>query len=141
MKATIVKLFIQDKQEGLKELESLHVDINGVVGDKFYGKKADRSILLTSLESYEKVHKKGIDLKYGQLGENILLDTNPCNLPQGTRLEIEDVILEITMPCTMCKSLVHIDKSLPKILKNDRGIFAKIIKEGYFGINDLICKV
>lgn len=130
MKATIKKLFIQDKQEGLKEQESLHVDIDGVIGDKFHGKNIDRSILLTSIESYEKAQKNGIDLKYGQLGENILLDTNPCDLPQGAKLKIEDVILEITMPCTMCKSLTCIDSSLPKLLKKDRGIFAKIIKEG-----------
>lgn len=128
--ATIKKLFIQDINEGLKEKQSLHVDEKGVLEDKFYSKNIDRSVLLTSIKSYEKASEKNINLTYGQLGENILLDINPCDLKQGTRLEINDTILEITQPCTMCKSLSCIDSSLPKLLQNDRGIFAKVIKNG-----------
>lgn len=134
--ATIQKLFIQDKNDGLKEKQSLHVDEKGVIEDKFYNKNIERSVLLTSIKSYEKAHGKNIPLTYGQLGENILLDVNPCDLKPKTRLKINDVILEITIPCTMCKSLVCIDTSLPKLLKNDRGIFAKVIKGGKITIHE-----
>lgn len=90
----------------------------------------DRSVLIASLESYTLVESHGIHADYGILGENILIDYNPYHLVIGSRLKISDVILEISQPCTLCKSLTSIDSKLPKLLKNDRGIFAKVIESG-----------
>lgn len=134
--AKIRKLFLQDKQDGLISKNELFLDEKGVHEDKFYGKEINRSVLLTSTKSYEKTQNENIKLSYGQLGENILLDINPCELQEGQKLYINEVILQITQPCTMCKSLVHIDKRLPKLLKSDRGIFAKVVKNGKVSIGD-----
>jgi MOSC domain-containing protein YiiM len=106
------------------------LDTKGIVNDKHYDKDIDRSVLITSLESYVLAKKYGIDTAYGALGENLLIDYNPYHMPAGSRLKIGNVVLEISQPCTLCKSLTQIDVRLPKLLKDDRGIFAKVIESG-----------
>jgi len=135
----ILKLFISIKGiEKRVEQEQLSVDENGILEDKFYAKDRQRSILLSSKESYLLTQEQSINLNYGELGENILMDFNPYLLPIGTQLQIGEVILEITQACTICNHLSKIDKKLPKLLKDDRGIFAKVIKKGNIYNSDTI---
>ena len=46
----------------------------------------------------------------------------------GDRIKIGNTELEITQNCTLCKGLSTLNSKLPKLLKNDRGIFAKVIE-------------
>lgn len=135
----IVSLFVSKKGDSSRTFKrELTVDENGVWEDKFYGKEPDRSVLITSIESYRLAKNKNISIEYGVLGENILMDYNPYNLIVGTQIRIGEVILEISQNCTLCKSLTKIDSKLPKLLKNDRGVFAKVIKSGFIYQNDEI---
>jgi MOSC domain-containing protein YiiM len=77
-------------------------------------------------------------MPYGSLGENILVNFNPYDLPTGKRFQIADTILEISQNCTMCDHLSDIDTRLPDLLKNDRGIFAKVIQGGVIKVGDTI---
>lgn len=135
----ILKLFISIKGiEKRVERESLIVDKSGILEDKFYGKDLQRSILLSSNDSYLLTKEQGINLSYGELGENILMDFNPYSLDLGVQLQIGEVTLEITQACTICNHLSKIDKKLPKLLKKDRGIFAKVIQNGTIYEDDAI---
>ena len=87
-----------------------------------------RSILLTSLESYKLAQKSDIIMDSGSLGENILIDISPYHLQVGDRVKIGETLLEITQNCTLCKGLSSVHSQLPKLLKNDRGIFTKVVK-------------
>ena len=110
--------------------DEIFADEQGVHEDKFYAKEVNRSVLIASMESYNLAKSKGIDVPKGSLGENILIDINPYFLKIGSKVEIGEVVLEITQNCTICNSLAKVDVSLPKILRSDRGIFAKTIKSG-----------
>lgn len=115
---------------GRTAVDSIALDSKGIVNDKHYNKSIDRSVLIASLESYALVKRHGIDVAYGALGENILIDYNPYHLTAGSKLKIGKVTLEISQLCTLCKSLTAIDSKVPKLLKDDRGIFAKVIESG-----------
>lgn len=115
---------------GRTSATELLLDVKGIIEDKHYDKDLERSVLITSLDSYKLVGDYGIDVSYGALGENLLIDYNPYHLTPGVRLKIGNVTLEISQHCTLCKSLTKVDVKLPKLLKNDRGIFAKIIESG-----------
>ncbi len=115
---------------GRIRVDSFDLDIKGIVNDKHYDKDIDRSVLIASLDSYVLANRHGIDIANGLLGENILIDYNPYHLIAGTKVKIGEVTLEISQPCTLCKSLTKVDNKLPKLLKDDRGIFAKVIKPG-----------
>lgn len=129
----ILKLF-----KAKKECENLELDVGGVVNDKHHGKNIKRSVLISSAYSYELAKKSMIELKYGELGENILVDFNPCSLEIGTKLQIGSVILEISQKCPICKTLSCIDSKLPLLLKKDRGIFAKVTQEGRISCSNKI---
>lgn len=133
----IIELFYSTKNSRVTTTE-LSLDEKGVIKDKFYDKDIERSVLISSQESYVLVKNHGIDAPYGTLGENILVDYNPYHLKTGTRLLIGEVLLEISQRCTLCKSLAKTDTKLPKILKDDRGIFAKVINSGIIHKNDFV---
>lgn len=125
----VLKLFItkNDLNKTRESPISINVDENGIVNDKFYGKNDQRAILITTVQSYEMASSNDIHLPQGSLGENILIDINPYHLKPGEILTIGDATLEITQNCTLCKGLTQIDNRLPKLLKHDRGIFAKVV--------------
>ena len=129
----VLNLYISKKETSVLEL-----DEKGVIGDKHYNKDINRSVLIASVDSYEIVKNNNIKIEYGSLGENILLDFNPYSLEIGTKIAISDTILEISQNCTLCKSLSAIDSKVPKLLKNDRGIFAKVIKKGKINKEDKV---
>ncbi|MEA2050231.1 MAG: MOSC domain-containing protein [Campylobacterota bacterium] len=133
----VLKLFIS-KLDKRKNLEKIELDSKGVIGDKFYGQDPDRLVLLSSKSSYILSLNNNIDIKFGDLGENILIDYNPYSLEIGEQIKIGDVVFEISQACTLCKSLSKIDNKLPKLLKNDRGVFLKVIRSGTTKENELV---
>lgn len=137
----VLKLFTTADDENKTRLspESITLDNNGVYEDKFYGKDLLRSVLITSIESYTIAKEQGIELEYGLLGENILVDINPYSLLPGERFQIAETTFEITQNCTLCKGLSSVSSKLPKVLKDDRGIFAKVVSgKSVIKVNDVI---
>jgi len=114
------------------------LDKNGVCTDRFYNRDIQRSVLITSIDSYTIVKNHGIAIPYGSLGENLLIDYNPYHLSPGTQLKIGTCKLEISQKCTLCNHLSNLHPSLPSLLQHDRGIFAKVIQEGIIKENDKI---
>ena len=130
MTGTVKQLFITqtDVNKTRQNVETILVDSSGIINDKFYNKNPMRAILITAVDSYTLAQENDINIQAGSLGENILIDINPYSLIQGNRIKIGDTILEITQNCTLCQGLSSINSKLPKLLKNDRGIFAKYIQ-------------
>lgn len=110
----------------------------GIEGDKFAGKDALRSIMIIGHNSYELAKEQGIELPSVALGENILLDFDPHSLPFGTGLLIGSAVIKITKGCTLCSHLTQYDNRLPKLVKNCRGIYAKVLKQGIIRKGDCV---
>jgi len=140
LQAKVLQLYIStgDKTNPRKKVESLVVDPNGVENDKFYGKDPNRAILFASQRSYDLAKENGIDISNGVLGENIYIDINLYHLSLGDKVEIGNITFEITQNCTLCKGLSAIDAKLPKLLKDDRGIFAKALQKGIIKVGDRV---
>jgi MOSC domain-containing protein YiiM len=127
----VINLFVSVQGSSTRvEKESVNLDPKGIIEDKYYDTNINRSVLITSEASYTLANDHNIQLPFGSLGENILTDYNPYHLTAGVQLHIGEVILEISQNCTMCDHLSNIDKNLPELLKDDRGIFAKVIEGG-----------
>ncbi|MFT5661755.1 MAG: MOSC domain-containing protein YiiM [Sulfurimonas sp.] len=133
----ILELFYSTKS-GRITTDKLALDEKGVVDDKYYNKDIQRSVLIASQQSYILAADNGINASYGVLGENILIDYNPYNLVAGAKIKIGELVLEISQNCTICNSLAKVDERLPQLLKNDRGIFAKVINNGTINKGDNI---
>ncbi|MEA3229052.1 MAG: MOSC domain-containing protein [Campylobacterota bacterium] len=126
----VLELFVSIKGKDRENRNDILVDEDGILEDKFYKKNRERSILITSNDSYLLAKENNIETKNGTLGENILIDINPYQLTVNDKIIIGNVELIITQNCTICNSLSKIDKKLPSILKCDRGIFAKTLQSG-----------
>jgi len=127
----ILRLFIaQTERKGRTECEEISFDERGVLGDKFYGKKPDRSVLITGRVAYDLAAEHGISLKEGDLGENILLDIDPRMLKEGSVVRIGEVELEVTRRCPICDHLAVYDPSLPLLVKELRGVYLTVRKGG-----------
>ena len=135
----VLAFFISEKghKERTQKSEIL-LDKNGVLGDKFYAKKVERSVLLTSYSSYTLALEHNISMEFGTLGENILIDYNPYHLLPGNKVKIGEAVIEIVQNCTICNHLSIVDKALPKLLKDDRGVFVKVVEEGRVNKGDKV---
>jgi len=130
MQGKVIGLCLSLENKQRKNTNEIYVKLEGILDDKFFGKDIQRSILISSTESYDLMKKNGIYAEYGSLGENIIIDINPYNLSAGTKIEIGTAVIEITQSCTICNSLALIDTKVPSLLQNDRGIFAKTVQSG-----------
>jgi len=136
---TVLKLFISNKTTKQRiSCEKILLDIDGIINDKYYQSDKQRSVLITSIESYTLLKAHQIKTTHGILGENLLIDYNPYLLEPGSILKIGTSHLEISQNCTICQHLSSIDKKVPKLLEKDRGIFAKVINEGEIALGDKI---
>ena len=108
----------------------------GAKGDRHAGKDPDRAVLVAGLPAYEKAREAGIDLPFGALGENLLLDLDPHHLPPGTRLRVGEALLELAQVCTVCSSLSQFDLRLPKLLYGGRGLYARVLEGGLVRVGD-----
>jgi len=138
VKVGIILELFYSTSDGRVNTTELSLDKKGVIEDKYYNKDIQRSVLITSQESYQLAADNGIDAQQSALGENILIDYNPYHLKPGARVIVGDLELEISQNCTLCKSLAKVDARLPKLLKDDRGIFAKVISGGILRKGDNI---
>ena len=138
----VLQLFIsvKDTDGQTKTIKQDEITLNekGVVNDKFYAKDPLRSILISSLESYKLAKENNIEMPFGSLGENILIDFNPYGFDVGDQLKIGDVTLEITQNFTLCKGLSKVDAKETKLLKHHRGLFAKTVTIGSLKIADKV---
>ena len=135
----VIALYISEKGSSSPvEKKLFSVDEKGIVNDKHYDTDDERSILITSIASYDILMQHQIETSYGILGENLLIDYNPYRLNVGTKLQIGNTILQISQNCTLCNHLSKIDKRIPKLLKEDRGIFGKVIQGGSIKVGDEI---
>jgi len=130
MTGSVIQLFTtQDNDQKTRVMpDQISVDELGVQGDKFYAKDINRSILIASIDSYQLSKENGIELEYGALGENILIDINPYSLSSGDIITISGIKMKISQHCTLCQGLSNLNSKLPKLLKNDRGIFVQVIE-------------
>jgi MOSC domain-containing protein YiiM len=127
----VIDLFISVQGSSTRiEKESFQLDPKGIVEDKYYDKNIHRSVLITSQESYALANEHNVQMPIGSLGENILIEYNPYHLNPGDQLRMGEVLLQISQYCTICDHLSAIDEILPTLLKDDRGIFAKVIEGG-----------
>jgi MOSC domain-containing protein YiiM len=133
----VLEMFISTK-DGRVNKNKLDLDAKGVLEDKYYNKDIQRSVLIASTHSYDLARSQGVEAPFSALGENLLISYNPYHLKKGEKLHVGTVILEISQHCTLCKSLAKVESSLPKLLKDDRGIFAKVIQDGVISKGDNI---
>ena len=111
---------------------------HGIVGDAHAG-NWHRQVSLLGQESTEKMKAVLPELPIGAFAENILTEgLTLYTLPVGTRLEIGEVLLEVTQIGKECHAHCAIRQQVGDCVMPREGIFAIVLKEGTVRSGDTI---
>lgn len=98
-----------------------------------------RQVSLISFEKIEEFKKRGGDVIDGSFGENLIVtEIELTKLPIGTKLKINDVVLEVTQIGKECHSHCEIFKKVGDCIMPREGIFARVLVGGYIEEGDTI---
>ncbi len=112
------------------------VEDYGIENDAHAG-KWHRQVSLLSHEKIEAFRAKGAIVNDGAFGENIVVSgIDFKNLPVGTRLQCNEVILEMTQIGKECHHGCEIFQKMGDCIMPREGVFAKIIKGGEITVGD-----
>ena len=114
---------------------------HGLVGDAHAG-PGIRQVSLLAQESYdefEKLNLKKVCLKKGIFAENLTTEGIILyKLKIGTKLKINNVVLEISKIGKECHAECTIAKTVGACIMPKQGVFAKVIKDGEIKVGDEI---
>ncbi|WP_036218578.1 MOSC domain-containing protein [Calidithermus chliarophilus] len=102
----------------------------GVEGDRKAGKRPDRQVLLLGQATYGFLASQGLELPHGSLGENVVLDFDPMGLEPGTRLQVGEAVLVVTLRCSPCAHLYAACPALEGLVGGRRGMLARVERGG-----------
>ena len=107
----------------------------GIEGDRHALPDSSRQVLLIERETLEE-----LNLEPGAIKENITTaNIGLMKLQSKQQLKIGDnVILEITKPCSPCSRMEEIRPGFIKEIAGRRGMLARVIKGGAIGEGDNI---
>ncbi|NPV43844.1 MAG: cyclic pyranopterin monophosphate synthase MoaC [Firmicutes bacterium] len=110
----------------------------GLKGDA-HGGEWHRQVSLLAVESIEKMREKGLKVGPGDFAENITTKgLDLVNLPVGTRLKINDSILEVTQIGKECHSRCAIYYQAGDCVMPREGIFVRVLKGGPVQVGDVV---
>ncbi|EAT14192.1 MOSC domain-containing protein [Desulfuromonas acetoxidans] len=124
--------------EQKKAVDSIQlVEDYGIVGDAHGG--TERQVSLLAKESIDTMRAKGLTLADGDFAENIVTSgVDLLKTDLGTRIEIADVVLEVTQIGKTCHQRCAIYHQAGDCVMPTQGIFVKVIEGGAIRSGDEI---
>lgn len=141
MDGKVVSVNISEKKGTTKRpvSEVIALENFGIKGDAHASSQWHRQISLLAIESIKKVRDKGYKINFGDFAENITTEgIDLLNLPIGSKLQIGEVLVEITQHGKSCHKGCEISKIVGKCIMPLEGVFAKVIKGGKIKKGDII---
>lgn len=138
--ASVVAVCISERKGTQKhEVPDIQLKINhGIVGDAHAG-NWHRQVSLLAQESVEKMKAVFPDIPVGAFAENILTEgLTLYTLPVGTRLQVGEVLLEVTQIGKECHAHCAIRQQVGDCVMPREGIFAIVLEEGTIRSGDTI---
>jgi MOSC domain-containing protein YiiM len=139
--ARVVAVNISDSKGVIKtpvEMGEFQTDL-GLKGDAHSG-NWHRQVSLLAQESIDKMSAKGIlELTSGKFAENLTTEgIELFTLPVGTKMEIGEVLMEVTQIGKECHRGCQIMKMVGDCIMPREGIFTKILRNGVIRPGDEI---
>ena len=138
--ASVVAVCISERKGTQKhEVPEIQLKIDhGIVGDAHAG-NWHRQVSLLGQESVEKMKAVFPDIPVGAFAENILTEGLILyTLPVGTRLQVGEVLLEVTQIGKECHAHCAIRQQVGDCVMPREGIFAIVLEEGTVRSGDTI---
>lgn len=109
---------------------------HGLVGDAHAG-NWHRQVSLLSFDKVEDFRARGAEVDNGAFGENLVVEgIDFKTLPVGTKLQCNDVLMEVTQIGKECHAHCQIYHKMGDCIMPREGIFVKILHEGDISVGD-----
>lgn len=128
----VIAVCISEKRGTQKKniKEGRFIENFGIKGDAHAG-DWHRQVSLLSYDRIKEFNEKGAGVSDGAFGENLVVEGFDFKtLPVGTKLAVNDVILQITQIGKECHSHCEIYKKMGDCIMPREGVFSKVIKGG-----------
>lgn len=135
MASSIAHLFVKpDHGQPMEPRQSVDaVSGKGLVGDAAFG-TTRRQVLLIDAETLS-----SFGLLPGDVRENIVTrGVSVRGLPSGSRIEIDQVVLEVTGDCTPCDYLDRLRPGLRDEIVGQRGVLTRVVEGGTITIGSTV---
>ena len=111
----------------------------GIEGDKFAGGAEHKTVMIVGQRPYTMAREElGVTMEPGSLGENLLLDFDPHEFAAGTIFRIGNARIQIVESCTLCKHLAVFHERLPRLIRDHRGLYCRILTDGEIESGDSV---
>ena len=161
MQGTVLKINVKNREKfkqtgfaGLPKFETTEAEISvsGVADDyndyRTKSKKStlDRAVLIMTVDIMRQLEREGWPVKSGDIGENLTIDGLLYDsFKIGNIYRVGNAELQITEKCNPCTRLSNLQyvgeervNEFIKVLKNRRGWYAKVLREGIVRKGDTI---
>lgn len=116
--------------------EATFIEEFGIKGDAHAG-NWHRQVSLISKEKIDEFNASGAQVDKGAFGENLIVEGYDFKeLPVGTKLQCNEVILEMTQIGKECHSHCEIFYSVGDCIMPREGVFARVLKGGIISVGD-----
>jgi len=139
--ASVLSINVSEKKGTVKtQVEYGMFEENHGISNDAHSGNWHRQVSLLGVESIEKMQQLGLkEVDYGLFAENITTEgIKLYSLPIGTKLNIGEVILEITQIGKECHNGCEIKNIVGQCIMPKEGVFAKVIKGGVVKAGDVI---
>jgi len=104
----------------------------GVEHDRHFGRNGARAVLLVDVGTYQALRERGLDLPFGSLGENVVIEGLALDeLPPGSRVRLgPDATVRLTEPRPRCGRLREVHPDLARLLPRARGVYGEVTVGG-----------
>ena len=138
--ATIKAVCISEKKgTAKKNIGQAELIENFGLRDDAHAGDWHRQVSLLSYEKIEEFKALGVDVKEGDFGENLIVEgIELAKLPIGTKITINQVLLEVTQIGKECHTGCAIAQAVGKCIMPTEGIFARVLKGGIVKSGDKV---
>lgn len=138
--ATIKAVCISEKKgTAKKNIGQAELIENFGLKDDAHAGDWHRQVSLLSYEKIEEFKALGVDVKDGDFGENLIVEgIDLAKLPIGTKITINQVLLEVTQIGKECHTGCAIAQAVGKCIMPTEGIFARVLKGGIVKSGDKV---
>ena len=129
----------EKKGTAKKNIKEAEIIQNFGLKDDAHAGNWHRQVSLLSFEKIEEFKSLGVDVKDGDFGENLIVEgIDLSKLPIGTKMAINEVLLEVTQIGKECHTGCAIAQAVGKCIMPTEGIFARVLKGGRVKVGDSV---
>ena len=133
-----------------RTVDSANIGKEGVEGDfnRFRDERVgdpDRAVCIFSLERIEELKQEGHPIEVGSTGENLTIQgVSWDSLVEGARMEVGDVVLELSEPCAPCSKIggSFIGRRFDRVDQEQEfgwsRWLARVVREGRVSVGDSV---